>query len=564
MARSRGHRFHDLHHLICRRDWVEFALDAVLNNTGSRTAGVDGVTKKRFEEAEFRDTYVKKLLTNLKSNTYRPQPCRRHWIPKAMAPRRATYGSGDKRGLGIPTIQDRVVQMLLKMLLEPIFESDFLDCSNGFRPGRRTMDCVDMCFKLISSLHKYYWVIEGDISKCTPSKGRPFDTIKHTTLIRLIERRVDDHRIMALIKYFLDAGVMEDGLVSPTTEGTPQGGVVSPLLANIYLHEFDKWWWERMGKLEGYQKGQRRRKGNANYRLIRYADDFVILSNGTKEQAYAIRDEAQQFLKENLQLELNLDKTHVTHATDGFDFLGFHIQYMEPLDNKPWLRVTPADKTVERLKNKVREMTDRQQSYDTVLYKFMALNRVLRGWINYYRHVNAKRSARKLDWWVKARLVGWLEDKHGLGYRQIQAIYELQQTPNRKNYGVKDAEGGIVYLFKMTDVHLTRYRASKRSNPYIDPEQHQTQITSNSDTALINVDAAWTGQTNQNAWYEVRLKVLERDEYQCRQCGSKDALDVHHIRARRDGGSDDPDNLMTLCRTCHMKTNSFGQRKSTS
>lgn len=535
------HRFTDLYHLIYRPDWMQFALAAVLDNEGGRTAGIDGVTKRTFADEEFRNNFLTQLRNDLKANAYHPLPAKRKWIPKT---------SGGQRGLSIPVIRDRVVQMLLKMLLEPIFESDFLDCSSGFRPGRRTMDCIAMCYALINSHHKYYWVVEGDIRKC-------FDRINHPILIELVERRINDRRIIALLQRLLDAGIMEDGRVSPTPEGTPQGGVISPLLANIYLHEFDLWWWNQVGKLSNYEKSKRRYKRQANFRLVRYADDFILLTNGTKEQALALREEVQQFFQERLHLELNLEKTHVTHVTEGFDFLGFHIQYLQPSDNKPWLRVIPSVENIKRFKMKIHAMTSRSQVWDSPLNKVMALNRVLRGWIMYYRHVSVKRIATKLDWWVGERLVGWLEDKHKLGYRRIQAMYELEEKQRRKNYGVRNAQGKVAFRFLMADVHLTPYRAVKRNNPYLSDEPYITQPTNFGTIPLL--ENAWSGYSDNAEWQETRLQVLERDGYRCQECKSLDDLDVHHIKAKLDGGDDSLDNLITLCRTCHIKTASWGR-----
>ena len=212
--------------------------EAVLSNAGSRTAGIDGISRKQLADEEARARFIQSLQAELKAGTYHPQPVRRHWIPKA---------NGKLRPLGIPTIKDRVVQMVLKMLLEPIWESDFLDCSNGFRPGRRTMDCIRTCQSRITTQNKYLWVIEGDITGC-------FDHVQHAILLKLVRRRVQDERVIGLIEAMLKAGVMEEDLFQHTPEGTPQGGILSPLLANIYLHEFDRWWWEKYGSLTRPEK----------------------------------------------------------------------------------------------------------------------------------------------------------------------------------------------------------------------------------------------------------------------------------------------------------------------
>ena len=300
------HKFGDLYHLICREDWLKNALKKVLSNPGSRTAGIDKISRSNLKEEEQKTAFVQVLQAELKGGTYRPQPVKRHWIPKT---------NGKQRPLGIPTLKDRVVQMALKILLEPIWESDFLDCSNGFRPGRRTMDSIRVCQSRITTQNKFLWVVEGDIEGC-------FDHVQHAILLKLVAQRIKDKRILTLIEAMLKAGIMEDGLFQHTEEGTPQGGILSPLLANIYLHQFDLWWWEKYGKLSPYQKAKRRKVGMGNCILTRYADDFILLCNGTKAEAEKIREEARQMLWEKFQLKLSLEKTHITHVTDGFDFLG--------------------------------------------------------------------------------------------------------------------------------------------------------------------------------------------------------------------------------------------------
>src|SRR3990172_7763460 len=210
---QREHHFRDLYHLICRRDWIEQALQYVLSNAGAKTAGVDGISKHDLKTEEEQAAFITKLQADLKAGTYQPMPVKRVWIPKP--------GKPEKRGLGIPTLRDRVTQELLRMLMEPIWESDFLDCSHGFRPGRRTMDCIYFCYSRIQTQNKYFWIIEGDIRKC-------FDRINHNILIRLVRQRIADNRIVVLIKGFLKAGIMDDGLFKDTPEGTPQGGILTP------------------------------------------------------------------------------------------------------------------------------------------------------------------------------------------------------------------------------------------------------------------------------------------------------------------------------------------------
>jgi group II intron reverse transcriptase/maturase len=252
-----AHRFDHLYRLICQEEWIRTALNVILSNKGARTPGIDGITKKALASDEARAALVQELRDDLRTGRFRPLPVRRVFIPKA---------NGKLRPLGILTLKDRVVQYLLKMLLEPIWESDFLNCSNGFRPDRRTMDCIALLDSYINKRNKYYWVIEGDI------KGA-FDNIHQTKLLEFLAERIADRRILNLIAGFLKAGVMEGRLFHRPELGVPQGGPLSPLLANVYLHQLDRYWWQRYGNLHRKEKERRRLAHKGNCALIRYADD---------------------------------------------------------------------------------------------------------------------------------------------------------------------------------------------------------------------------------------------------------------------------------------------------
>ena len=541
--RQPEHRFEDLYHLVCREDWLRSALEQVLSHRGSRTAGVDQISRKHLQEEEQKVGFIQTLQAELKGRTYCPQPVKRQWIPK---------GNGKQRPLGIPTLKDRVVQMLLKMLLEPIWESDFLDCSNGFRPGRRTMDCIQVCRSRITTQNKYFWVVEGDIKGC-------FDHVQHTVLLQLVAKRVKDKHILTLIAAMLKAGVMEEGLFQSTEEGTPQGGILSPLLANIYLHQFDLWWWEKYGKLSLYEKAKRRRAGIGNCILTRYADDFLLLCNGPKAEAEKLKEEARQVLWDKLRLELSLEKTHVTHACDGFDFLGYHLEWKLPHNRKPWLRITPSQKSIERFKRTVKAYTRRNTFYQAPLEKVRGLNRVLRGWNQYYEYVNATQDAGKLTFWANERLFLWLEKRHKKGARWVIRHYrhrEKKGAYNRWNLGVKDEGGQMVFLYQLTDLHRRIYYARKYPHPYL----KEIAPDSFPETAF---PLYWEGKTTPEkaTWAEVRLAVLQRDDYHCVQCGSPNDLHVHHILSRRKGGTTQMNNLQTLCQDCHAKTLSWGRSK---
>ena len=541
---QKGHRFDDLYHLICRRDWIEQALNAVLDNTGSRTAGVDGITRKSLAKEKDRLQFITQLQADLKASTYQPQPVERRYIPKA---------SGGRRPLGIPTLRDRVVQMLIKMLFEPIWESDFYDFSNGFRPERRTMDCIGRMYRYINHRNKYFWVIEGDIKGC-------FDHINHAILMREVKRRVADTRVLNLVSQFLKAGVMEERLFQRTEEGTPQGGVVSPLLANIYLHRFDEWWWKQYGSLPLQEKRKRREGKQGNSSLLRYADDFIFLWNGDKAGAEQLREEVRQFLAQELHLELSLEKTHVTHVSDGFDFLGFHIKYYTDNQSRPTLCTKPSLKNIERLKHKVLLMTSSKRVGDNPEHKFVALNRLLHGWIGYYRHVSTKHVANELDWWIEHRVIRWLIHKHKSGIRYVLRLYETREQNaqhNRNNLAVKDGQGNLIYLYRMSDMPIRIYRYNRpHSNPYLG---EKGTILAEIETPIA--DEMWSGASELADWRDRRIEALERDEYRCQQCGSQENLDVHHRKARKDGGDDSLENLQTLCERCHSQTDTNGRRK---
>ncbi len=394
---------------------------------------------------------------------------------------------------------------------------------------------------ILQSLNKYYIAIEGDIRKC-------FDKINHKILLKQIWRRIADHRIVKLIEAFLKAGVMEGALFKETPEGTPQGGIISPLLANIYLHVLDEWWWEKFGSLTHKEKWKRREKGLGNAILVRYADDFVLLWNGTRKAAFDLRDELKQFLWDELRLELNEEKTYVTYLTDGIDFSGFNIQLMFPTNNKSWLRVTPTANNVKRFCAKIKALTKRGITYATAEQRFKTLNRIIRGWGNYYRHISFTHEAKELDYWINQQVLIWFKNKHqGVGVRRILAQYkqrEVTKRYNRWNFAAMDGQSGAaIFIAKLADICLTRYRRKKLENPYLTPKQlPQDELESPLlDPVLVNTNAESV------AWYEKKVQVRHRDGFQCVDCGTKQViLDVHHIIPESKGGTDDMDNLVTL------------------
>ena len=246
-------------------------------------------------------------------------------------------------------------------------------------------------------------MIEGDLKSY-------FDTVQHRKLLSILKKRIADKDILDLIWKFLKAGVMEDGLFARTETGVPQGGVISPLLANVYLNEFDKWA-EARWYLSPYEQAKRRKAGLGNYRLVRYADDFVVLSNGGIEEVKQAKQEIQDFLSNELHLELSEEKTLITHANDGFNFLGFHIQRCQP-EGRWVVHLRPTEKGKERIKQKIKELTSRSWTWMDEYTRLTTLNAIVKGWAQYYRHTSLLDDIEEITRYTWFRYLAWLLKKH--------------------------------------------------------------------------------------------------------------------------------------------------------
>jgi RNA-directed DNA polymerase len=379
-----------------------------------------------------KEAFLVELREDLKARRFAPLPVREKLIPKK---------SGKLRRLGIPTARDRTVQAALKLVLEPIFEADFKPCSYGFRPGRRAQDAIEEIF--FYGTHFYEWVLEGDIKSC-------FDEIDHTALMGRVRRRIGDKRVLALVKAFLKAGILgEDQVARDTTTGTPQGGILSPLLANIALSVLDEHFmgqWEAWGGQGG--RAKRRRQGLANYRLVRYADDFVVMVTGSREHVEALRDEVAAVLAP-MGLRLSEQKTVITHIDEGFDFLGLHIQRKRKQGTqRRTLYTYPSKTALAAVKAKVRVLTQGITN-QTLANLLQRVNPVLRGWANYFRHGVSAKTFDYLNAFSWRRVVNWLRRKHPkAGWKWLRRRYLPRWRPT---------DDGIS-LFNPTTTPITRYR----------------------------------------------------------------------------------------------------------
>ncbi len=379
--------------------------------------------------------------------------------------------------------------------------------------------------------------------------------IHHQILLKLLAQRIADQRFLQLIERFLKAGIMEGHLFKRTEIGTPQGAICSPILANIYLHQLDLYWWNKYGNLHRFEKERRRNKHMGNCALIRYADDWLLLTNGGKAEAMRIKDEFKTFLTEELKLELSPEKTRITHVNQGFDFLGFHVQRYVKSNDRPKMLVTPAIENIKKLKLKVKEMTRRKWFQDSPLLKISALNAVLRGWINYYRHTNVKKLAKDLDFWVNERLFLWLKKRHKVSVRKVLDRFKHREHGKRWNLGVVNGDN-YFFLYRMSDLPLKKYRSRSPENPYLEGDW----ATSASQPEKPLSQRIWMGNAENVTWRELKEKIKAERGAKCSQCGSPGKLDLHHITPRKNKGKDVEDNLQLLCRTCHAKTPSFGRR----
>ncbi len=516
-------RIRGLMDLMHQPQWIAAACDRVLKRSHGKAAGVDGVTAADFEKN--RRLELETLRCELKRGTYQPQPLRRVMIPKA---------NGKMRPLGIPCLRDKIVQEAIRMALEPIYEIEFHDSSYGFRPNRSTHHAVFRCRQMMHL--GFTWVIEGDVKAC-------FDEISHQAILSCLREKVMDNKFLDLIAHLLKAGVSIEGTVHPTEKGVPQGGVVSPLLANVVLNKLD-WFLHSQGQYGDVASERLRQSGRPNVRFVRYADDWcVFITRGSKQFAERLRDQIQTLLYRECGVELSLEKTRITHVRDGFDFLGFHLVLGIGRTGKYVPKIQVPRSAVTRAVQSLNEAMRNRPQQESAACRIIRGSAVVRGWSHYFKigH-NFSKMASLVEYhsfWIATKA---LCRKFDLSTAQCLARYAR---------GGYFSVGDGCTLQKASDITM--------SLDYRNPEPYKPGAA----TYLADLD--WEAdfriyERTRPGSMDLKVLALHRDGFRCRKCGTVvtwEDSEADHIRPVNQfanfAQAHTPSNVQTLCLICHKE-----------
>ena len=515
-------RIRNLSDLIHQPDWLNEAALRVYRRSKGKAPGIDGVTVAKFQKRGSKN--LQELRLELKKRTYRPQPLRRVEIPKA---------NGKMRQLGIPCLRDKIAQEVVRMALEPIFEVEFHDNSYGFRPHRSTHHAVFRCQQAMKQ--GFTWVIEGDVKAC-------FDEISHKAILGAVREKVMDNKFLDLLQLFLKSGVMADGKLLPTVKGVPQGGVVSPLLANIVLNKLD---WFLHGKAK-YGKETRRTRyhGEPNLRFARYADDWcVFLTRTDKHYAESLREEIREFLLDQCGLELSLEKTKVTHVRDGFEFLGFRLKQGIGMKGKLVPKIKIGQKAISNIRLRLNEVTRYRPMQESIDTRVQSASAVIRGWSNYFKIAhNFSTMAGRLDNIAHWTIVKAISRKNDISTKAVHRKFYFSSR-----IGVSP------------DRTIVRFSDTKMSLDFRNPIKYEPG------KGIYLEDHEWEAdirnpEKNRPGQMDLKLAALERDGNQCRNCGClvvSETSHVDHIKpVHKFAGFEQAntlDNIQTLCLYCHKQ-----------
>ncbi len=526
-------RIRNLHDLMHNPDWLDEACRRVLVRSRGKASGVDKETVRRFEVS--REHKLECLRLELKNGTYRPQPVRRVMIPKA---------NGKMRALGIPCLRDKIVQEAMRMALEPIFEVEFHPDSYGFRPHRSAHHAVFRCQNL---MHRgFTWVIEGDVKAC-------FDEIAHDSIIRNLREKIMDNKFLNLVGLFLKAGVAVNDVVQPTEKGVPQGGVLSPLLANVVLNKLD-WFVHGKGTYDLNARRRTRWHSRPNVRFVRYADDWcVFTTRADKQYAAALRDEIRDFIKDAAGLELSAEKTHITHVGDGFDFLGFRLCKETGQRGKTVPKIKVGDKAKANMRLRLSEALRYRPHQESVSLRIQRASHLIRGWREYFRIAHdLTKTAHSLDYHAF-----WEAVKAACRKFDISTAQCLKRYCRHSRFVV--GEGCVLETISGAGMNLN-YRGPKEYMP-----GHAVYLDDFEDDSILR----FLESKSRRGGGDLRWEALERDSHRCRRCGAAlTAAHVDHVNSVNRFANfrlaHRLDNLQTLCIPCHKEKtkeeNRNGQR----